>query len=102
MLLPFILAALAVAARVIASHNVKPFKIQIPPEEVSRMVNLARLTRLTSGEEYQGASNVSLGITRETLGDLRHKWADTYDWRKEEIKLNKYVSSWQIVMSGMI
>jgi hypothetical protein len=89
MLLPFIFAALALAARVTANNNVKPFKIQIPSEEVSRMIDLARLTRLTSGEEFEGANNASLGITRETLGDLRHKWIDTYEWRKEEIKLNQ-------------
>jgi hypothetical protein len=91
-MLVYIQLALLTLSTLVASipgnYDVKPFTVNFPPEEVSRMITLAESTRLPHGNQFAGGDNL-LGISRDTLQDLKQKWADEYSWEVEAEALNK-------------
>jgi pimeloyl-ACP methyl ester carboxylesterase len=86
-----VLAALAVARSptpVAAEQNVtgiKPFRINVPQADI---VDLRRRLRETRWPEKETVADPSQGPQLARLQELVRYWANGYDWRKAEAKLN--------------
>ena len=66
-------------------RSVRPFRIAIPEAEIGAMKRRIVETRWA---DTQPASDDSQGVRRQTFEPLMHYWAQGYDWRKVEARLN--------------
>jgi pimeloyl-ACP methyl ester carboxylesterase len=64
---------------------IRPFKIDIPEADLE---DLRARIRATRWPEKETVEDQSQGVQLATLQALAHYWADEYDWRKCEAKLN--------------
>jgi pimeloyl-ACP methyl ester carboxylesterase len=67
------------------SDKVRPFRINIPQEE---LVELRRRILVTRWPEKETVTDESQGVKLETVQKLARYWATDYNWRKVEAKLN--------------
>jgi hypothetical protein len=67
------------------SFDLRPFTIDLS-NEVPRMLQQVKNTKLPQAPEYPGAS---AGITLDTLKSLQNQWTSHFDWEKEQRGLNK-------------
>jgi pimeloyl-ACP methyl ester carboxylesterase len=65
--------------------EVQPFKIQVSDEELD---DLKRRLRATRWPEKEAADDWSQGVPLAYLKNVCRYWAETYDWRKTEERLN--------------
>src|ERR671921_1671254 len=66
--------------------EIRPFRIEIPQAALGDLRE--RLTRTRFPDEIPGVS-WSRGVPLDYLRDLAHYWADGFDWREQEAKLNE-------------
>jgi len=78
-------AALAPGLAKAASPAVRPFQVAIPEADVLAMKRRIAVTRWADAEP---AGDDSQGVRRQTLEPLMRYWANGYDWRKVEARLN--------------
>jgi pimeloyl-ACP methyl ester carboxylesterase len=64
---------------------IRPFQMTVPEEELT---DLRRRIEATRWPEQETVSDASQGVQLATMQKLAHYWADQYDWRKCEAKLN--------------
>jgi len=67
--------------------SIRPFRVDIPEEALVDLRNRLAATRLP---EQETVSDNSQGVRLATVQKLVRYWADEYDWRKIEAKLNSY------------
>jgi len=65
--------------------EIRPFHLEIPEEELAEMRRRIAATRWPSKELVADRSQ---GVQLATLQELARYWANDYDWRKAEAKLN--------------
>src|SRR5215210_6132088 len=65
--------------------EVRPFRIDVPEEE---LVDLRRRILATRWPEKEPVEDQSQGVQLVTIQELARYWAEEYDWRKCEEKLN--------------
>jgi pimeloyl-ACP methyl ester carboxylesterase len=80
--LPPVLAASAQAAE---DTSIRPFRVQVPEEELTQ---LRRRIQETRWPDRETVTDQSQGIQIEKLKPLVEYWGRDYDWRKIEAKLN--------------
>jgi pimeloyl-ACP methyl ester carboxylesterase len=78
-------AALAPALAKATSPAVRPFKVAIPQADIVAMKRRIAATRWADAEPVKDDTQ---GVRRRTLEPLMAYWADGYDWRKVEARLN--------------
>ena len=66
---------------------IRPFRIEISDEALADLRNRLAATRLP---EQETVSDNSQGVRLATVQKLVNYWANKYDWRKIEAKLNAY------------
>ncbi|GGI12685.1 epoxide hydrolase family protein [Gottfriedia solisilvae] len=66
---------------------IRPFHVNIAEEE---LIELRRRINATRWPEKETVTDQSQGVQLETIQKLAHYWANEYDWRKMEAKLNSY------------
>ncbi len=66
---------------------VRPFRVEVPEAELADMRRRIKATRLP---EKEPVSDFSQGVPLATIEKLTRYWADKYDWRKAEAKLNAF------------
>ena len=66
---------------------IRPFKINVPEEEVTE---LKRRIKATRWPEKETVADQSQGVQLGTIQELARYWADEYDWRKVESTINSY------------
>lgn len=66
---------------------IRPFQVSIPENE---LVELKRRVRAARWPDRETAPDQSQGVKLETIQELARYWADDYDWRKVEAKINSY------------
>ena len=66
---------------------IRPFRVEIPEEALVDLRNRLAATRLP---EHEIVSDNSQGVPLATVERLVRYWANEYDWRKVEAKLNAY------------
>jgi pimeloyl-ACP methyl ester carboxylesterase len=67
--------------------SIRPFRVDIPEEALVDLRNRLAATRLP---EQETVSDNSQGVRLATVQKLVRYWANEYDWRKIEAKLNSY------------
>ena len=70
-----------------ATDTIRPFHVNIPEE---RLKDLRRRIAATQWPEQELVSDASQGVQLATMKKLADYWANDYDWRKTEAKLNSY------------
>jgi pimeloyl-ACP methyl ester carboxylesterase len=66
-------------------HEVRPFRIDVPEEELAELRRRILAARWPSKELVEDRSQ---GVQLATIQELARYWATDYDWRKVEAKLN--------------
>jgi pimeloyl-ACP methyl ester carboxylesterase len=87
--------AAAGAASMLALHSaaavereaVRPFRINIPEEQ---LVDLRRRVKATRWPDKETVTDPSQGVQLATIQQLARYWATDHDWRKIEAKLNAW------------
>jgi len=64
---------------------IRPFHVNIPDEA---LVDLRRRIKATKWPEPETVKDPSQGVQLATMQKLADYWANHYDWRKIEAKLN--------------
>ena len=67
--------------------DIRPFKVQIPEEQ---LVDLRRRLAATRWPDKETVADHSQGAQLANLQELVRHWATGYDWRKGEAKLNAF------------
>jgi len=65
--------------------EIRPFRFEIPGEQLDDLHRRIAATRWPSKELVEDRSQ---GVQLATMQELARYWADEYDWRKAEAKLN--------------
>ena len=90
-MLEALLASSAPAATPVAEDTardtIRPFRVNIPEAALVDLRNRLTATRLP---EQETVSDNSQGVPLATVRKLVRYWANEYDWRKVEAKLNSY------------
>ncbi|MGX1884967.1 epoxide hydrolase family protein [Streptomyces sp. NPDC055287] len=71
-----------------AGDEVRPFRIDIAQADLDDLRH--RLTRARWGTGVPGVDGWERGVPVPYLKDLAAYWADGFDWRKEEARLNEF------------
>jgi hypothetical protein len=64
---------------------IRPFEVEIPEAELA---SLRQRIRATRWPEPETVADQSQGTPLATLQELARYWADQYDWRRCEARLN--------------
>lgn len=67
------------------TSTIRPFHVSIPEEEIIELRNRINATRWP---EKETVLNQDQGVQLATIQELARYWADEYDWRKVEAKIN--------------
>jgi len=68
-----------------AGNAIRPFKVAVPDADIAAMKRRLAETRWADAEP---AADDNQGVRRQTIEPLLRYWANDYDWRKVEAKLN--------------
>ena len=66
---------------------VRPFRVEVPEAELADMRRRIKATRLP---EKEPVSDFSQGVPLATIEKLTRYWANDYDWRKAEARINSF------------
>jgi pimeloyl-ACP methyl ester carboxylesterase len=66
---------------------IRPFEVEVPDEDLAE---LRRRIQDTRWPEKETVSDQSQGAQLETLRELARYWADEYDWRRIESRINSF------------
>ena len=72
-------------AHAVEADAVRPFRVNIPDEDLA---DLRRRINATRWPEKETVADFSQGVPLATMQKLARYWATEYDWRKVEAKLN--------------
>ena len=64
----------------------RPFQVEFPEADVTDLRRRIKATRLP---EKEPVADFSQGVPLATIDKLTRYWADKYDWRKAEAKLDR-------------
>ena len=70
-----------------ADASIRPFRIDVPEDELGE---LKRRIRAARWPERETVADDTQGVRLDTIQELARYWADDYDWRKIEARLNSY------------
>src|SRR5262245_60950743 len=68
-----------------AASDIRPFRIEVPEED---LVDLRQRIAAMRWPEKETVSDPSQGVQLETIQALARHWANDYDWRNIEARLN--------------
>jgi pimeloyl-ACP methyl ester carboxylesterase len=66
---------------------IRPFKVNVPDEEITE---LKRRIKATRWPEKETVADQSQGTQLGTIQELARYWANEYDWRKIESRINSF------------
>ena len=69
------------------SNPIRPFRVNVPEEELSELRRRIKATRWPDKETVTDATQ---GVQLATTQKLARYWASEYDWRKIEARMNAY------------
>ena len=81
----FAALVIAIVPILATDFKVKPFRIDL---DDSRLLSLARNTRLPTQPEYPGVGS-TLVFDLDALRTLQKNWTTEYDWNAEQQRLNE-------------
>lgn len=81
-------ATAARTAQNAAATEIRPFRIEIPQADVDDLRHRLARTRWNTG--LPGVEGWTRGVPADYLKDLAAYWADGFDWRAAEARLNEF------------
>jgi hypothetical protein len=66
---------------------IRPFRVDIPEED---LIELKRRISATRWPEKETVEDRSQGVQLRTIQELARYWANEYDWRQIESRINSY------------
>ncbi|PWV51550.1 epoxide hydrolase family protein [Chitinophaga sp. S165] len=78
---------LDVLSEVTSVEAIRPFKVNIPQADLDDLHRRILATRLP---EKETVADISQGVPLATVQALTDYWANSYDWRKAEARLNSF------------
>ena len=81
-------AAVAAGARPFAAQTPRPFRIDIAPSTIARI--LKRVKEARWPDRIENATDWRYGANWDYMKSLADYWTTKYDWRRAEAKLNRY------------
>jgi hypothetical protein len=76
-----------VARQTGSASDIRPFRVSFPEEQLTE---LRRRIKATRWPERETVTDDTQGVQLATMQALATYWAESYDWRKIEAKLNSY------------
>src|SRR5258705_12297422 len=76
-----------VARQTGSAPDIRPFHVSFSEEQLA---DLRRRVKATKWPERETVADDTQGVRLATMQALASYWADSYDWRKVEAKLNSY------------
>ena len=70
-----------------SASDLRPFRVSFPEEQLT---DLRRRIKATKWPERETVPDDTQGVRLATMQALASYWAENYDWRKVEAKLNSY------------
>lgn len=67
------------------TNAIRPFRVDVPEAELAELRRRIEATRLP---EKEPVTDKSQGVPLATVENLQHYWANEYDWRKVEARIN--------------
>jgi hypothetical protein len=67
------------------ANAIRPFRVSVPDAELAE---LRRRIDATKWPERETVPDATQGVQLETMQALARYWANEYDWRKVEARLN--------------
>lgn len=80
-------AQTASSAGITTGEEIRPFKVKIPQADLD---DLRRRIKAAKLPERETVADNSQGVPLQTVKALARYWANEYDWRKVESKMNSY------------
>ena len=71
------------------SSKIRPFKVDIPDDEVERYYRKIKDTRVPT-QDIVPRAGTDYGFTTEWATELYQIWTDKYDWREQEKEINQW------------
>ena len=68
----------------------RPFRVDVPEAELTELRRRIKSTRLPDKEPV---ADMSQGVPLATVQKLARYWADDYDWRRSEARINAFPNS---------
>ena len=68
-------------------NAIRPFHVNVPEAELTELRRRIKATRLP---EKEPVADMSQGVPLATIEKLTRYWANKYDWRKAEAKINAF------------
>ena len=65
----------------------RPFRVDVPEAELTELRRRIKSTRLP---EKEPVADMSQGVPLATVEKLARYWADDYDWRRSEARINAF------------
>jgi pimeloyl-ACP methyl ester carboxylesterase len=69
------------------SHEIRPFQVNVPE---AQLTELRRRIQATIWPERETVPDATQGVQLATMQALASYWANDYDWRKVEARMNAY------------
>ena len=66
---------------------IRPFRVDVPEAELTELRRRIKSTRLP---EKEPVADMSQGVQLATVEKLARYWADDYDWRRSEARINAF------------
>ena len=76
-----------VARQTGSASDIRPFRVSFPEEQLTE---LRRRVKATRWPERETVTDDTQGVQLATMQALASYWADSYDWRKVEARLNSF------------
>ena len=67
--------------------DIRPFRVSFPEEQLA---DLRRRVKATKWPERETVADDTQGVQLATMQALANYWANNYDWRKAEARINSY------------
>jgi pimeloyl-ACP methyl ester carboxylesterase len=77
----------SVVPKIVSTESIRPFQFLVPQHELD---DLKRRILATKFPEKETVPDMSQGVQLDTVQKLARYWANEYDWRKIEAKINSY------------
>lgn len=76
-----------VVPKIVSTESLRPFQVMVPQHDLD---DLKRRILATKYPDKETVADMSQGVQLDTVHKLAQYWANEYDWRKIEAKINSY------------
>lgn len=77
----------SVVPKIVSTEAIRPFQVLVPQHDLD---DLKRRVLATKFPDKETVPDMSQGVQLDTVQKLARYWANEYDWRKIEAKINSY------------